>query len=337
MIKPGVFLTFDVECSMGGAWQDPNLKPIPPKLGMMGQYGDQAFGLPLICRILNYYGLQATFFLEPFNEELGYPDQTEPIANYLVEHGQDVQLHIHPNHVHYGMIKKGKQVRLTDQMAELTRDFQTEIINQGAGLLKKWTGTRPIAFRAGNMGASEETLLALSAAGLWMDSSYTFPYVGGQCLFLEQESYNGSKWYGNVLEVALSGFRQPSIPRLLKPAQPLDLMGTSFEECRDVTRMICDAEADAVAILHSFSLFKVRDVQYNGGRPNRVVTRRFEKYCQWLAENRSFYPVRTFSELARLVKEKQYTPKTAPSCIVNQPFRALERKVVQGLNNLYYF
>ena len=335
-MKPGIFITFDVECSMGGAWQNPDLKPVPPRLGMMGEYGENRFGVPLICDILQRSNLKATFFLEPFNEDLGYPGETEPVARFLVEHDQDVQLHVHPNHVHYGQYRRGEKHQRTDQMADLSRDRQKEMIVAGADLLEAWTGSRPIAFRAGNMGASEETLSALTDAGLWIDSSYTFPYVGGQCCFAETERYNGSKWYGDVLEVALSAYQQPKIP-LLHPAKPVDLMGSSFEECRDAVQMICDAGGDAVLILHSFSLFKVRDKQYSDGKLNRVVTRRFEKFCQWLDDNRQHYPSRTFSGLGFLVKEQGYQPKAVTPCTIRKPVRALTRKFVQGLNNFYWF
>ncbi|MDF1552154.1 MAG: polysaccharide deacetylase family protein [Deferrisomatales bacterium] len=335
-MNPSVYLTFDVECSMGGAWQNPALQPIPPHRGMLGRYGDKAYGVPLICDLLDRYGLQATFFVEPFNDELGHPGETEPVCRYLVGRGQDVQLHVHPNHVHYGLHREGKPHPRTDQMADLPRQRQAEILADGAERLERWTGTRPIAFRAGNMGASEETLRALEEAGLWLDSSYTFPYVGGQCRFEETERYNGCKWYGEVLEVALSGFRLPNLPGL-HAAQPLDLMGASAPECREVTRMICDAGGDAVAILHSFSLFKWRDVQYNGGRPNRVVIRRFEQYCAWLAQNRDAYPARTFAELGRLVKEEGYQPKAVEPCTLNRPLRALTRRAVQMVNNWYWF
>jgi len=333
---PGVFMTFDVECSMGGAWQNPALRPIPPRLGMMGEYGQNKFGLPLICDILERNNLKATFFLEPFNDDLGYPGETEPIACFLVDQGQDVQLHVHPNHVSYGLHKAGKPYQQTDQMAELSPERQKELIKSGADLLEAWTGTRPIAFRAGNMGASEETLSVLPETGLWIDSSYTFPYVNGQCLFHDKELYNGSKWYGDVLEVALSAYRQPDIPGL-HPAKPVDLMGSSFEECRDAVQMICDAGSDAVVILHSFSLFKVRDKQYNGGKLNRVVTRRFERFCQWLDDNRQSYPPRTFSELGNLVREEGYQPGKVEPCTINKPLRALTRKFIQGVNYFYWF
>lgn len=336
MFNPGVFITFDVECSMGGAWNDPALKPVSPRLGMMGQYGDKAYGVPLICEILKRNNLQATFFVEPFNAELGWPDETEPVVRYLTDQGQDVQLHIHPNHIHYGRCKAGEEYVKTDQMADLDMATQKDMLLAGADLLEQWSKTRPIAFRAGNMGASEETLKAMAEAGLWIDSSYTFPYVGGQCRFQEQERYNGGKWYGDVLEMALSAFQQPKAPGL-HPAKPVDLMGSSFEECRDAVKMICDAGADAVVILHSFSLFKVRDHQYNDGKLNRIVTRRFEKFCAWLDQNRQACPSRTFAELGRLVRTEGYQPKAVPPCMINRPIRALTRKLVQGLNNNYWF
>jgi peptidoglycan/xylan/chitin deacetylase (PgdA/CDA1 family) len=335
-MNPGVFFTFDVECSMGGAWADPDLRPISPSRGMMGQYGDEYYGIPMICEILDRYDIKATFFLEPFNDALGYPGETEPVCQYLVEHGQDVQLHIHPGHYHYGLYRSGKPYKQTDQIADLPSELQKQLIGEGVELINRWTGKKPIAFRAGNMGASEETLKNLPGAGLWIDSSYTFPYVGGQCLFPEGALYNGSKWYGDVLEVALSGFQQPTFPGLL-PSKPVDLMGSSFEECRDAVQMICKAGADAVVILHSFSLFKVKDKQYNGGKLNRIVTQRFERFCQWLGANRDMFPDRTFDELGRMVSEDGYKPQPAPPCKIERPVRALTRKAIQGLNNFYWF
>ncbi len=335
-MQPGVLITFDVECSMGGAWNDPDLKPVPPRLGMMGEYGNRQLGLPLICDILKHSDLKATFFIEPFNAELGWPGETEPVVKYLVSRQQDIQLHIHPNHFHYGQYRAGEKYKRTDQIADLSLEEQTALIRKGMELLEKWSGVRPIAFRAGNMGASEDTLQAMKRTGLWIDSSYTFPYVEGQCRFRETERYNGAKWYGEILEVALSAYRQPKVPGL-HPSKPVDLMGSSFEECRDAVEMICDAGADAVVILHSFSLFKVRDKQYHGGKLNRIVTRRFEKFCDWLNADRSKYPSRTFTELGRLVREQGYQPRTVPPCTINKPLRALTRKIVQGLNNYYWF
>ena len=334
MTQPCVYITIDVECSMGGAWNDTSLKPVPPSRGIMGQYGHNSFGVPLIVDILNQHSLSATFFVDPFNDELGYPGQTKPVCDYLLDHAQDIQLHIHPNHKHYGLHKASQPYKWTDNIAELEPDQQRALLAEGAERLMSYTGKFPVAFRAGNMAASEETLAQLAAVGINLDSSYTFTFAGDQCLFAESTPYNGSKWYGNVLELALSGFYQPRLPCLHR-SKPVDIMGISFKECRDAIKKNCAAGADTVMILHSFSLFKVRNIQYDGGRINRIVAHRFRRLCKWLWENKDKYPFATFTELSEAVGQGSYTAKNVPPCRLSGP-RAIVRKAVQAVNNLYW-
>ena len=337
-MKPGVYITIDVECSMGGAWKDPGLCPVPPSRAVWGEYNDNKFGLPLITDILNRNKLAATFFVEAFMDEQGYPGKSEPICRFLLDKGQDVQLHIHPNNKHYALSLQRKPYPFTDQISDLTPDAQRALLKEGCERITRWTGRPPVAFRAGNMGASEETLEQLAAIGMQIDSSYSFPMAGGQCRFSSEEPYNGSRWYGGVLELALSGFHQARLPGM-HSSKPLDLMGISFQECRDAIQRICGQGADAVLILHSFSLFKVRNLQYHRGRPNRVVASRLRRLCQWLRDNSVAYPTRTFAELARTIATSQYQANAAPPCKLTGPraiLRALTRKAVQAGNRFYW-
>ena len=334
-MKRGVLISFDVECSMGGAWQDAALRPVPPSRAMMGEFGRKKLGLPLIVDILADSGLAGTFFVEVFTEEQGFAGLTEPICQYLLDRGQDVQLHVHPNHFHYAMHLRGEKHPGTDQLYELPPDTQIALLTEGRDRIARWTGRPAVAFRSGNCGSDEKTLAQLAAAGIRIDRSYTPAFAGGHCGFRPAEPYNGSKWYGDVLEVALSGFHQPRVPAL-HPMKPLDLVGISFEECRDAVAATHAAGADSVVILHSFSLFKVRDVQYNGGRPNRVVIRRLRRFCRWLADNAADVPVYTFAELAEAVEAGRYEARAVPPCRLGSPLRAVTRKVVQAVNNLYW-
>jgi peptidoglycan/xylan/chitin deacetylase (PgdA/CDA1 family) len=329
-----VYITIDVECSMGGAWGDPSLKPVSPDRAIMGRFGGQELGVPLIVDILEENGLRGTFFVEPFADEQGWAGTMEPICEYLLERGQDVQLHVHPNHKHYGLRQQGLDTPFTDTIAELSPDAQEQMLTEGADRLAGWTGRRPVAFRAGNMGASEDTLVALSRAGISIDSSYTPVFAGGQCRFDAAARWNGSKWYGDVLEVALSGYRQPPAP-LLHPIKPLDVVSISFGEMRDGIDAVLALEVDAVVILHSFSLLKVRNVQYDGGRPDRIVTRRFRRLCRWLGREAG-YAVETFDALAARVAGDEYEAHSAPVPRIGRLTRAWARKAVQGLNSLYW-
>jgi len=333
-VKPGVFITVDVECSMGGAWGDPALRPVPPARAVLGEYGDRRLGLPLMCEILEEADLAATFFVEPFADEQGHPGEMVRPCALLVDRGQDVQLHIHPNHWHWGLKQRGRPFDFTDAFAECSAEEQVQLVAEGCDRLERWTGRRPVAFRAGNMAMSEAALPPLAEAGIRIDSSYTFPYAGGQCRFRPAAPYNGSRWYGEVLEVALSGFTQRRFPGLHR-AKPLDVGGIAFAEMREAILRITQAGADACLILHSFSLFKVRNRQYDGGRPDRVVTGRFRRLCRWLADVRDTIPTYTFSDLARAVDEQRYEARSAPPPRLSLG-RALARKAVQAYNRFYW-
>jgi peptidoglycan/xylan/chitin deacetylase (PgdA/CDA1 family) len=332
-MRPAVYISFDVECSMGGAWQNPERRPVPPARAVWGEYGERKLGLPLIVQSLDAYDVKGTFFVDAFMSEQGFPEDGETICRYLVDRGHDVQLHIHPNHKHYGLKQEGKPFPFTDSMADPEPAWARAMIEEGRDRITRWIGRAPSAFRAGNMAVNGGVLEQLDAAGIGVDSSYTFPYAGTRCRLPDGEAYNGSKRYGRVLELALSGFTLPAFPGLAS-AKPLDLVGISFAECRDAIRAICGAGADAVVILHSFSLFKVKNTRYDGGRLNRIVARRFRKLCRWLADKKEEYPMRTFDELAGAVARGEYVPKAVPPCRLSAG-RALVRKTVQAVNRLY--
>jgi len=334
-VSAGVYITVDVECSMGGAWDNPSVSPVPPSRAMMGSYGDRQLGLPLIADILGANGLSGTFFVDPFTEEQGYEGQVEPVCNYLLGRGQDVQLHIHPNHWHFGLHRRGLPYRRCDNLAELSAEEQLSLIQEGAARLERWTGRRPVAFRAGNLAASELTLIQLAKAGIRIDGSYAFPFAGGQCRFSPENPFNGSRWYGQVLELALSGFYQPRLP-MMAAAKLVDPMGVCFGELRDAIEMTCSAGAEAVAVLHSFSLFKVRNLQYDDGRPNRIVTRRFRQLCEWLGRKAGRFPVRTFRQLAEQIDVGQYAPVEVRPPVIRRPVRAALRKAAQAINRIYW-
>ncbi|MFP4104501.1 MAG: polysaccharide deacetylase [Phycisphaerae bacterium] len=335
MRTPGVYITIDVECSMGGAWDSSTLLPVAPERAVLGRYGRASYGLPLITGILREHGLAGTFFVEPFDDEIGYPGRFDAFCSDLLDAEQDVQLHIHPNHKSFGRCRSNEDYIRNDRLCELPYEYQVELVREGADRFKRITGKTPKAFRAGNMAADENSLSALAAAGIQVDSSYTFTYAGRQCGFSAERPFNGTRWYGSVLEVALSGFRQPSLPAL-HPCKPLDLVSVSFPEMQSAVRKICSAGAEAVLILHSFSLMKVRNIRYDGGRPNRVVIRRLRQLCRWLAENRQQYPTRTFSDIAGEVDQGIFHAREVPPAAVVKPIQAVTRKAVQGVNRWYW-
>lgn len=66
--KTNVFITVDTEHSIGGAFSNPNLKPVGNEKRIYGKIGNKYYGIPLIMDIADEYGIPLTFFVEVMNK-----------------------------------------------------------------------------------------------------------------------------------------------------------------------------------------------------------------------------------------------------------------------------
>jgi hypothetical protein len=94
--------------------------------------------------------------------------------------GQDVQLHTHPGwrvddqDSHWLQEHRKANSYLgpeLDFMAKLSFEQQKQVLEHGIELLKKWTGQRPVAHRSGGYSINQDTISALLAVGIPVDSS----------------------------------------------------------------------------------------------------------------------------------------------------------------------
>ena len=100
--KTSVYITVDVETSMGGAWQYLERKPLPVEKRIFCETRGKRYGIPLLVEELERYGFRATFFTEVFLSCCLGRDAAAKVFDYLLSRGQDVQLHTHPTFRAYG-------------------------------------------------------------------------------------------------------------------------------------------------------------------------------------------------------------------------------------------
>ena len=302
MSKVNVFITVDTEHSIGGAFQNPNLTPVGNEKRVFGKIGDTAYGIPLIMDIADSCKLPVTFFVEVLNKHFFGEDESRKVCRYIIDQGHDVQLHLHPNYLNFTRSAPEK-LYFNDNIYCYDLSRQVELIREGKELLIKYGAKFPIAFRAGNFAADNNTLTALKENGFLIDSSYNNCYLGNHCR-IDNIKINDASMVEHIWEFPITNFREFSSLRQ-KKTRPLDINGVSFYEIKSVLEQAPGCGRKNITILlHSFSFIKAYDAQYNKMNPRFRVIRRFEKLCRFLSENSQTFKVVTFGSLDKQELEK---------------------------------
>lgn len=124
--KMPVILTFDLDGETLWRCRDPENANRPVTLSQ-GRYGPET-GLPRILKLLDKYGIKATFFIPGFTAEQ-YPEKVQEIDARGHEIGNHSWTHIYPD-------------KLPSREAELKEDMDC------SDLIEKLTGKRPKGYRS---------------------------------------------------------------------------------------------------------------------------------------------------------------------------------------------
>ena len=295
MVKPNIFITVDTECSIGGAFQNPSLKPVGDRKRIYGLFDGKYYGIPMIMDIAESYGLKLTFFVEAMNRLYFGDSMTGKVCEDILKRNHDIQLHNHPNYQNFSAENNSNKL-YSDFMKDYDLEKQSFLINESAQYLRSCGVTKLKAFRAGSYGADLNTLIALKNNGLIIDSSYNAAYLHSFCS-IPDFSINDLLLINNIYEFPITNFIESSKIRRTQ-LKPLDLNGVSFEEIREVIQNACRSGPQNITlIIHSFSFLKNYDVQYKKVRVLETVINRFKKLCRYLSEHQNIFNVRTLGSL----------------------------------------
>jgi hypothetical protein len=330
-----VYLTIDTECSLGGAWLNPRLKPVGPEKAVLGRIGSKFYGVPLIMDILEEHGLRGTFFTEVLVRDL--LADSELAAAYLPirERGHDAQLHMHPVFHYYDLVSHGLMRRedLPDRMdliGGLPLNTQIELLKKGCSSFQQIFGSMPVAFRAGVYGASMSTMEALQAVGIAYDSSFNAAYLSESCLMGPRKPTNIPWLIGGVWEIPVTTFETGA--GNMRGLKPLEVSAVSLWELQGVLEQAEGLGQHTVTVmLHSFAFLKRTNAQFDKLRPDRLVIRRFRKFCEFLQRHERRFRVLTFSEIPALSENP--IDIALPKMGVVVPSL---RKLVQAANRIHW-
>ena len=281
-----VYITVDTETWCGG-WNDIDAKfPQAFKSYIYGRTSKGDYGLPFQLKLLNEHGLKAVFFVESlFSKRFGQTALQE-VVGLIHDAGQNVELHLHPE-----WTDESKQVifphikEKREHLKYFNQQEQTELIAIGKELLENAGCDSLTAFRAGSFGANDDTLRAVAANGLSIDSSYN--YCIADCDINAVDDIHHPTNINGVLEVPMTTFIDGTGRR-----RHTQLTACSFSELKSSLEMTWQQQWPSYVLLsHSFELLKPGFTQ-----PDFTVIKRFEKLCAYLCDNQDKYQTRYFNE-----------------------------------------
>ena len=232
-------------------------------------------GITHKLELLKRSGQKAVFFVDPMPALVWGVAAIEDIVGPILEGGQDVQLHCHTEWLAIaGSANPLPSKAVGTNLFDFPFEEQCRVLDYARSTLMAAGAPAPVAFRAGNYGANDDTLRALAATGLHYDSSHcpALPAAASR-ISLGSEDRDPLGHMG-VLEVPVGaiatlggGLRHAQITALT-----LSEMLAAIRHARDTGR------TSFTLVSHSFELINRRKLAVN-----HVVRRRFAGLVRALA------------------------------------------------------
>lgn len=330
-----VLITVDTETSSGCNGKECRAGPLSDRI--YGIQGGRAYGIPLIMDLLEKHGARGTFFVNAYLDS-AYPEQDiASMVRTITSRGHDVQFHAHPEFRCFRRCETGdlecrsRCTQAEGRTAGTNFENQVQVLREGALNIERWSGHYPVAFRAGALRADTNTLKALAALNIPIDSSMSGPHH--ELATVLPVNQLGS--YEGVLEIPLLAYGE-SLP-LSRRVRFLDQESSTLQEQKFLLRRASETGIAAVPlIMHSFS-FCDPGVACPIGRN----IERFDALLGYLANNADRYVVMTMREFwdAYRVNPVAYLGAPSPRLPKVSYWLILQRSVIrfdQGWMNLAF-
>jgi peptidoglycan/xylan/chitin deacetylase (PgdA/CDA1 family) len=334
-----VCLTVDVEFSINRALMREGRTPLGAEW-VDGVADGRSHGLGFLLDCLDCHGFKGTFFTEVFNTYYFGDEPIKGIVDRILAHGQDVQLHLHPVWLYYkypqwreGLSAAAGRVP-RDTFSDRSADEIATWLADGADILERLSGKRPIAFRSGNLDVGRVLYAGMRAAGLRLASNIgvglTDPAEP------ELRFYAGLKRIDGITEAPVTTYRAP-LPgkRLLL----LTTTGSAFAEMRTVLEAAHRRAIGPVVVLlhpHDFRV-AISNGDDNAPRYQADLARqsRLERLCAYLAAAPQRFRVTSFAESA----ERWHAAEVAENPLLTGSLtglgaRLIENKLLPSLRGL---
>ncbi len=271
--------------------------------------------------VMERHGLKGVFFVDPMPALVWGVAAIEDVVGPIVERRHDVQLHCHSEWLALAP-GNGLTRRIGQNIKDFAFEDQCRILDWAQDTLIAAGAPRPVAFRAGNYGANDDTLRALAEIGIEFDSSHCPALVGsGHCDISLDAADRRPVWHRGLVEVPVGCVED--FGGRLRHAQITALSLGELTGALGHARV--SGTESFTLVSHSFELASRDRV-----RRNRVVARRFEQFCAALGAMPGCRSA-TYADTPPRPEAERSTP-----VLGFNPIRGGARVVEQAVSNVLY-
>lgn len=284
-----------------------------------GRTVDGEVGIFYQMDVLERHGLKAVFFVDPMAALAWGVEAVADVVGPIVARGHDVQLHMHCEWLAFAGPANPVPGRTGRDIKSFTLDEQCRLLDYARSVLIAAGAPAPVAFRAGNYGANDDTLRALAAIGMQFDSSHCPGIAASDCdISLGSDDFDPALHCG-VIEVPVSCIAGPG--GNLRHFQLTAI--SDFEIVAALRHASRQDQPTMTLVSHSFELLS-RDRR----RVNKVVKRRFERVCSAL---QAMPAIETATYASN--PPQTGTARSAYRPLPHNPLRTVWRYAEQALSN----
>ncbi len=220
--------------------------------------------------VFDRHGLKAVFFVDPMPALVWGVAAIADVVGPIVERGHDVQLHLHTEWLALAGAANPLPGRSGRDLKDFNPDEQCTLLDYARATLIAAGAPSPVAFRAGNYGANDDTLRALATLGMRYDSSHCPGIADSACAISLGADDFAPREHCGVIEVPAGCIEGPG--GRLRHFQLTAL--TAAEVIAALRHAAQQGQASMTLVSHSFELLSRDRLKIN-----RIVQRRFERIC----------------------------------------------------------
>ena len=301
MDKLKICITVDTEFSIAGAFSNAGRYLPVDKQAVYCNVNGRSEGLGFILKTFKETGVKGTFFVEALNRVYFGDGPMEGVVNDILAAGQDVQLHLHPVWSQVfsisGWQNRLDEIKPNDSVLTRSQDQLESLFGEGADILEKWCGYRPLALRTGNLHVSRNVYKAMFEVEMFVSSNI------GRGIYEPVDSAlrlsHGCRIVDGVYEYPVTSYVGLHLPGI-KELKSLTITGSSFSEAKSIIELAYKKGIGSVVLLtHTFEFIRGHDCQFNNGKRNMLTQGRLRKLCEYISNNSDRFETAFITQLDR--------------------------------------